>query len=787
MKYFKHKNAQSIKDVSEQLASEKACVIAGGSDLLGVLKERILPDYPETVINIKTIEGLDYITEDNGELRIGALTKLKDIADSDLLRMKYPAISEAAYSVASPLIRNQATIGGNLCQDVRCWYYRYPNQLGGRINCARKTGESCFAIVGESRYHSIFGGIKVHMSPCTEKCPANVDIPAYMARIRENDLDGAAEILLRNNPMPSITSRVCAHFCQEGCNRNEYDTRVGVGNVERIVGDHIMNHTDRFMTAPKFETGKTVGIIGSGPAGLSAAYYLRKSGNKVTVFDRMPEAGGLLNYALPSYRIPKEYVQDMIKALEKMGVVFKLNTQIGKDIMINDIVSEFDSTFVDTGAWKPVVLGINGEEFTRFGLEFLVEVKSWMKDKPGTDVIVVGGGNVAIDVVVTAKRLGAANVTMISLEGMNELPASKEEIERAKAEGIKFMPNWGPKRVLKENGKVVGIELKRCTSVRDDNGRFSPQYDENEIITISGDSILLAVGQQTDLSFLGEKTDLEINRGRILVDELTQLTSKDGIFAGGDITTGPSTVVKALAAGRRAADAMEKYLNNISAPARTPEAHHLLKFNPSCATHSDPVPTRIRPIEERGLDVEDDLGILPEDVITEANRCLNCGCLAVNPSDMATVLVCLKAKVNTNKRQLDAEQFFQRANCIKPLLEQDEIVTEIIVPAVGSSVTAYDKFRERKSYDFAIVGLASAYEMQGSLIKNASIVLGAVAPIPIRAITAEEYLKGKEINEVVAKRASELALQDANPLETNKYKVEITKELVRRSILKLKK
>lgn len=784
MKYFEHVDAANLEEAAACLKTGKAKAIAGGTDLLGVLKDKILPDYPETVVNLKTIKGLDGITETNEGLEIGALTKLKDIAESPIIKEKYRSLAQAAYSVASPLIRNTATIGGNLCQDVRCWYYRYPHQIGERILCARKGGASCGAAVGENRYHSIFGGAKVHTSPCSAHCPANVDIPAYMTKVREGDLEGASGIILKNNPIPAITSRVCTHFCQEGCNRNSYDQRVGVGNVERFVGDYILNNADRLMPPPVSESGKKTAIIGSGPAGMSAAYYLRQAGHMVTVFDKMEEAGGLLTYAIPAYRLPKEYVRNLVKALENMGIIFKLKTEIGKDIKIEEVTKTYDSVFLDTGAWKRPIIGIDGEELTRFGLEFLIEVKSWMKDKPGTEVLVVGGGNVAVDVAVTAKRMGAAKVTMVSLEKMDELPASKEEIERATDEGIIFMPSWGPTKIIRKDGKVTGMELIRCTSVFDENKRFSPQYDQNEKIVVEADSILMAVGQQTDISFLGKEFALEVDRGRISVAEETQMTSFPGVFAGGDVTTGPSTVVKAVAAGKNAARAMNEHLTGIVAQAEEKPASGFLQFDRSCAQKSSTIPAHVRPAEERGIDIEDDLGLEWNEVQEEAKRCLNCGCLAVSPSDIATVLVSLDAMIRTNKREYSAEAFFTSTAKVTDLLDQDELVAEILIPAQpAGSKLAYDKFRLRESIDFAVVSLASAYEIESGKIKSAKVILGAAAPVPMRTKAVEEYLRGKEISQEVAEKAADLALVGANPLDKNEYKIQIAKTLVKRSIL----
>lgn len=786
MRQFEHIDAESLKEASELLKEEHTAAIAGGTDLLGALKDKIMPDYPEKVVNLKTIDGLSGIREDEEGLVVGALTKLSDLQDHKLVKEKYPSLAQAAKSVASPLIRNSATIGGNICQDVRCWYYRYPHQIGGRVNCVRKGGEGCYAFTGERGNHSVFGAMRVDRPSCSASCPAHVNISAYLAKVRENDLEGAAEILLSANPLPAITSRVCTHFCQEGCHRGELDTHVGVGQIERYVGDYILNNASRLMPPPETESGRRIAVAGGGPAGLSAAYYLRKAGHKVTVYDRMEEAGGLLMYAIPAYRLPKEVVQKQIKALEGMGIEFQCGVEIGKDITMEQLASDYDKVFLSTGAWKKTVIGIDHEEMTRFGLEFLMEVKGWMAGKAGTNVVVVGGGNVAVDVAVTAKRLGASSVTMVSLESRGEMPATKEELERAEEEGIVLMPSWGPAAVMKEEGRVTGIRLRRCVSVRNAEGRFAPVYDDNDIKEVGSDSILMCVGQQTDLSFLGDDFAIEQNRGRIVADGLTQITSDADVYAGGDVVTGSATVVAALAAGRRAAQAMNHMFEGTRDKVKELPEGGFLRYDHDCRQCKHVISTHVRPLEERKVDLEDDFGLTPEEVRQEAGRCFNCGCFAVNPSDIANVLVSLDASVVTNLRSYTAEEFFQRTPRVHDILDDGEIVAEIRIPAMKDGAKAgYEKFRERASIDFAEVACAAVYETENQIVKRAKIVLGAVAPVPVSCEKAEQYLAGKKISEETADQAAELALAGADPLKETSYKVQIAKTLIKRSLLAL--
>lgn len=783
MKNFNHTDAESLNQAAGILKEERnARVIAGGTDLLSVLKHKLEPDYPENIVNIKSIDGLDYITEDEDGLKIGATAKLCDIASSPLVKDEYGALADAAKSVATPLIRNLATIGGNLCQEVRCWYYRYPDEIGGRIKCLRKGGDTCNAMTGENKNHSIFGAKKVNLSGCSSNCPAHVDIPEYLAKLRAGDMDGAAAILLEANPIPAVTSRVCTHFCQMNCKRKDFDENVNIGGMERFVGDYILENSDRFMASPKTESGKRVAIVGSGPAGLTAAFYLRSRGHSVLVYDKMEEAGGLLRYAIPEYRLPKEIVRKLISAMEHMGIEFSTGVEIGKDIPVSDLVEQYDSVFLNTGAWKRPLIGLDGEELTTFGLDFLIEVNKWMESKIGKDIIVVGGGNVAVDVAITAKRLGAANVVMACLEAEGQMPASEEEINRAKEEGITILPSWGPKEILREDGNIVGLVLKRCTTVFDEQGHFSPAYDENETTTLHGSSILMAVGQKTDLSFLGEELEVEVNRGLISVDPLTMRTSVDKVFAVGDVTTGPKTVVDAIADGKKASVAVHCFMTGEPEGDAKHPLGGLITFDASCTGHTKAVKLAERPKEERGLHLEDSYGLTWEEVQEEAKRCFNCGCLAVNPSDVATVLTAMDAEIVTTKRSEPIEKMMKSAHC--RLVEDDEIVTEIRIPAAAKEFrVGYDKFRVRDSHDFAVVSVASAYRVVDGVVADARIVLGAVAPIPLRAKKAESFIAGKEITPELADEAAKIALEGALPLSKNEYKIQIAKSLVRNSLL----
>jgi NADPH-dependent glutamate synthase beta subunit-like oxidoreductase/CO/xanthine dehydrogenase FAD-binding subunit len=788
MKPFNHIDATTVKQALTLLKKNqgKAKLIAGGTDLLSTLKDKILPDYPETLINIKTIPTLNQITDEGNGVTIGALAKLEAVAQSPVVKENYTILAQAAEAVATPQIRRMGTIGGNLCQDVRCWYYRYPHSVGGRILCYLKGGKSCYALTRENEYHSIFGGWRDTSTPCSSACPAGVDIPSYVSTIREGNLTHAAKTLLKNNPLPSITGRVCPHFCEQQCNRGEFDESVSVRDIERFMGDYILdNATDR-RQAPQTETGKSVAVIGSGPAGLAAAYYLKISGHRVTVFDKREEPGGMLTYVIPTYRLPKDIVTRAVKAIEHMGVAFKCNVDIGKEITLNTLKKDFDSVFIATGAWMPVSIGLKGEESTRFCLDFLININRGITEIPGKKVLVIGGGNAAVDVAVSALRLGAEQATMACLECEEEMPALPWEIELAVEQGVKLMPSWGPHRVLTAEGKVTGIELISCTSVFDEQGCFAPCFDDAIKETVEADQIIMAVGYDTDLTFIDPKS-IKLKQGLIPVDPNTQATNVAGIFAGGSVTHGPATVIEAIASGRKAAAAIDGYLKGKTqtqdTDKKTPEP--FLTFNSDYLKKTPRVQMPKRPVAERSIAVEDTLGLDLGDIAQEANRCFNCGCVSVGPSDMGVVLLVLGAQVAIagpgGVRTVPIEDFF---GSLRTTLTADEMVTQIQVPQPpkGAKQT-FLKFRLRESVDFPIVSVASVITIKDGICQDARIVLGAVAPAPVRATGAEKVLIGRAIDDGQATAAAQAALEDAIPLEKNSYKVTIARELVRRAIL----
>lgn len=786
MKKFEYIKADSYEEASKIIKStdEKIDPVAAGTDVLGTYKDRLLTEYPKAVVSLKHIKDNDYIKEEDDVIRIGAGATLKRIAESEVIKNNIAALAQSAYSVASPIIRSTATIGGNICQDVRCWYYRYPDEIGGRLNCKRKGGDTCYAIVGENRYHSIFGGMSTKScSNCQHACPAGTDISAYMAKIREGRFDEAARIFFQYNPMPMMTSRICPHLCTAKCNQNVYGEAVNIPSVERSLGEYILEHKDEFYKKPERLVGKKIAIIGAGPGGLTCAYYLRDAGFDVDVYDTHEKAGGVLRYGIPHYRLPKSIVDEYVSALENMGVNFILNTTVGKDIELDDIKAKHDGVYLGTGAWNQPVLGIDNEKLTTFGLNFLEEVNTYLQKTIGEEVLVCGGGNVAMDVALTASRLGAKKVKLVCLEQRHEMPASADEIEMALEEGVEIINGWGLDKVeTDENGKVIGLRSMKCTSVKDEFGRFAPKYDREQTQLFTSDFIILATGQRVDISFIPENLSSQIktNRGLIDVDSESGKTRQEGYYAGGDMVTGPNLAISAIKAGRVAAmSIIRDFKAYRSEEIITNEVKY---FDVEHVEETKQVKLKQRSVSERSLTLEDRLSLSQSEAINEAKRCMNCACYAVNASDITPVLVMLNASIVTTERTLSAKELFTTKLYPQMVLHKGELVKEIIIKKTNG-VTSYDKRRVRDAIDFAIVSLASRFVVEDGICKDCDLVFGAVAPVPYPLTATKEFLIGKPLNIETAKMAQEIALKDAKPMGQNEYKVFIAKDIIYNRIL----
>ena len=409
---------------------------------------------------------------------------------------------------------------------------------------------------------------------CVEGCPVNVDIPGFIKRICEEDFEGAIEKIKETNALPAICGRVCPQEtqCEALCVLGKKGQPVAIGRLERFCADYEYQKGVKVPEIPK-STGKKVAVVGSGPAGLTAAADLAKLGYKVTIFESLHKPGGVLSYGIPEFRLPKEIVRQEVEYIKHLGVELKPNDIIGRIKTLDELCDEFDAVFLGTGAGLPTFMGIPGENFSGVysAKEFLTRVNLMKAYDPeydtdvrrGKHVVVVGGGNVAMDAARSALRLGADEVSIVYRRGEEEMPARREEIEHAKEEGIIFRLLTNPVRIIgDEKFNVTAVEcIKMELGKPDKSGRRSPVPVEGSEFTIPADVVVVAIGTSPNPIIFKGSEGLEQNkRGTVVADEETGATSKCGVFAGGDVVTGAATVISAMGAGKKAAKAIDEYL-----------------------------------------------------------------------------------------------------------------------------------------------------------------------------------------------------------------------------------
>ncbi len=463
--------------------------------------------------------------------------------------------------------------------------------------------------------------------PCADACPAGVNVPRYIRAVKNKDYDQALAVLREKLPLPFVCADACFAPCESQCAYRQFGEPLAIKALKRVI---VENGSDAWKKKQKIakKTGKKVAIVGSGPAGLTAAYYLRVRGHEVTLFDKFDKPGGLLRYAIPKYRIPEEHLDKDIQVIMDMGVNFKGGTKVGSDISVSKLKEEYDAVFLSTGACKSTRIPVEGTEKKGvfWGLEFLEDVAMEKADSLSGNVVVIGGGNVAIDVAMTAKRKGADTVYLVCLEKEYEMPAHAWEIERAREEGILIMNSWGPKEIIGSD-KAEGVKLRSCTQVCDASGCFSPTYDEGIIYALCAETVILAVGQTTDLAFIKDDScSINLNGNCLQVNPETLATDEDGVFAGGDVATGPLSIIDAIGQGRKGAQSIDKYLGgsgSIEEKLAEPEKEVLLP-----ELDRDPLPRKEGKLEEPwkrvwGFEqIEKCMSI--KEAVQEASRCLNC-------------------------------------------------------------------------------------------------------------------------------------------------------------------
>ncbi|UCF91352.1 MAG: FAD-dependent oxidoreductase [Desulfobacterales bacterium] len=396
---------------------------------------------------------------------------------------------------------------------------------------------------------------------CTAACPAGIDVPGYIRLIAAGKRDEAHAVIREKVPFPGVLGRICIHPCEDACRRGEVNEPLSICALKRYAADGEKGFWKN-ETRVAADTGRKVAVVGAGPAGLTAAFYLRKKGHAVTVFESRCQAGGMMRYGIPSYRLPRAVLAKDIQAIFDLGIEFRSSRQLGRDFTLDQLGNEgYDAVFLGVGAQLSRRIALEDCDLPDVmgGIDFLGRVAEGADVRLKDNVLVIGGGNVAIDAALTALRCGATDVSVACLECQEEMPASPWAIQRAVAEGVKIMPSWGPDKILSRGGKVTGMDLAACTCVFDEQGNFCPQFSEaKECILI--DQVILALGQAADLSFLKADRRIAVDRGLIVVDQDTFATGIPGVYAGGDVTRAPSAVIHAIAAGRKAAAAIDRSL-----------------------------------------------------------------------------------------------------------------------------------------------------------------------------------------------------------------------------------
>ena len=506
-----------------------------------------------------------------------------------------------------------------------------PVELPSRFDeelCGRKAAFKLYPQAMPSAY-SIE---KQDKAPCRLTCPAGLNVQGYVQMVKEGKFKESLEIIMEQLPLPGVLGRVCPHECEDACRRCQKDEPVAIRDLKRMAADNFDARQVEIFCAEKI--GKRVAIIGSGPAGLSAGFHLAKQGVDAIIFEALPQAGGMLRVGIPDHRLPREVLDRDIEVVTNLGVELKLNTRLGRDFTVDSLLAEgYDAVFLALGAHRGIEMGIPGEELDGVcqGVDFLREVNLTGFTKVGKQVGIIGGGNVAIDVARSALRLGAEQVTLLYRRTRTEMPAWEEEIAAAEEEGAKISYLAAPQEILAENNKVTGVRvIKMELGEPDSSGRRRPipvPGSEYEIII---DQLIPAIGQQPDLSALEDLAGLKISRWNTTeVNPLTLATDREGVFAGGDVQTGPGVAISAIAAGMEAAESIVRYLTG-----RDMEAGRSLPIveDPVYRPVAADIPEENRykmpelALEERaGNFKEVELGYGLEEGQKEAGRCLNCG------------------------------------------------------------------------------------------------------------------------------------------------------------------
>ena len=540
-------------------------------------------------------------------------------------------------------------------------------------------------------------------APCKTACPAHIGIQGYLQLAKEGRYEDALALIKKDNPLPAVCGHVCNRRCEDACTRGTIDEAVAIDEVKRFIAERDLNAETRFIpkkTIPSLKGGfkEKIAIIGAGPAGLSCAYFLALTGYKPTIFEKNAEPGGMLRYGIPSYKLEKNLLAAEIDVIRQLGVEIRCGVEVGKDVTIEDLREQgYKGFYAAIGCQRGRKPGISGEnaEGAYTAVDFLRKAGGSESFPLEGDVVVVGGGNVAIDAARVSSRCTDAKISMFCLETREKMPASNEEIEEALEEGIELNCGWGPKEILEEDGHVRGVVFKKCTRVFDAQGRFSPEYDENDTVTVPCRHVIFSVGQAIDWGHMLDNLHVELRpNGGALANKLTYQTSEPDIFVGGDVYTGPKFAIDAIAAGREGAVSLHRYVHEnctLTIGRNRRDFIELDKENIKVETY-DSSSRQIPPkadVKEQAKTFRDlSHSLTEEQVKKETSRCLSCGASVVDPNK------CIGCGICTTKCMFDAIHLHRELPGASVMHTSEEKLKYILPNMVKQSIKV--KFKKKK-------------------------------------------------------------------------------------------
>ena len=501
-------------------------------------------------------------------------------------------------------------------------------------------------------------------APCKTACPAHIAIQGYIKMAAEGRYDEALALIKQDNPFPAVCGSICNKRCEDACTRGLIDAPVSIDEIKKFIAGRELEAAHRYIPTKNRHKGsgedfkEKIAVIGAGPAGMSCAYFLANMSYPVTVFDKDPIPGGMLTKGIPNFRLEKDVVNAEIEVLKEMGVEFRCGVEVGKDVTIQELRRQgYKAFYVAIGLQDGIRVNVEGEDLegVSCGIDFLKAVNRGEISALEGDTVVIGGGNAAIDVARTVTRIGTGSARLYCLENDAEMPTVPDEKNEALAEGVIINNCWGPKRILGENGMVTGVEFMRCLSVRDENGRFAPRYDENDTITVPCSNVIVSIGQRSNWGSLLKGTKAETENGHIMqVAEVTFQSAEPDIFGGGDAVTGPKYTIDAIASGREGAVSIHRYVHpgHSLTLARNPrDFKEFDKRNAAIPAEKLKAPARQEQLhdESKTRTLKDNRVTLTEEQVKlEASRCLSCGATTVDQNK------CISCGICTTRCKFDA-------------------------------------------------------------------------------------------------------------------------------------